>query len=150
MADDTTSEGGNQSGVERGAAWGDTYCFGCSTRNHEGLHLEFTDGPDGTGTAEFTPRAEHEGPPGHFHGGLSATVLDEAMGWCAHESEGDRWVTGTLEVRYRKPLPIDGGKYRVEVETLKTSGRRKKLAARILLRDGTVAVEGECVYVSVV
>jgi len=131
------------------AAWGDTNCFGCSQKNPHGLHVAYESGPDGTGVGHFTPRPEFEGPPGFLHGGLAATAMDEALGWTAHESVEDKWVTGTLEIRYRKPVPLDGGPYRIETETLRHSGRRKRLAGRLLLADGSVAVEGEAVFIKV-
>ena len=61
------------------------YCFGCSERNPIGLHLSFTMA-DGEVRAPFTPQAEHQGWPGFMHGGLVATMLDEAMGWVIDES----------------------------------------------------------------
>lgn len=131
------------------SAWGDSLCFGCSQQNPHGLQVIFEPGPDGTGVAHFNPRPEHEGPPGYVHGGLSATAMDEALGWTAHESPDDKWVTGTLEIRYRQPVPLGGGPYRIETETEKGSSRRKKLTGRLLLPDGTVAVEGTAVFVKV-
>lgn len=134
---------------DRISAWDQSFCFGCAKDNSHGLHVVFEPGTDGTGTAEFRPRPEHEGPPGHLHGGLSATALDEAMGWTAHETAAERWVTGRLEIRYRQPVPLDGGPYRIEIETVKASGRRKTLSARLFLADGTVAVEGQSIFVRV-
>lgn len=127
----------------------DSQCFGCAPDNAYGLGLWVEAAGDGRGAAELRPRPEHEGPPGHLHGGLAATALDEAMGWAAHDSADDGWVTATLEVRYRKPVPLDAGSLRVEAETVKRSGRRKRLAARLILADGTVAVEAESVFVKV-
>lgn len=133
---------------ERGTRTG-SMCFGCEPDNPYGLALAVEATGNGLGTAELVPRPEHEGPPGHLHGGLAATALDETMGWVAHDTTEDGWVTATLEVRYRKPIPLDGAPLRVEAETVKRSGRRKRLAARLLLGDGTVAVEAESVFVRV-
>lgn len=127
----------------------DAQCFGCAPDNPYGLGLSVQASGDGHGTAELVPRPEHEGPPGHLHGGLAATALDEAMGWVAHDTTEDGWVTATLEVRYRKPVPLDAGTLRVVAETVNRSGRRKRMAARLLLDDGTVAVEAESVFVKV-
>lgn len=132
------------------SAWGESVCFGCSKDNAYGLQVAYEPGPDGTGAAIFHPRPEHEGPPGFLHGGLSATALDEALGWTAHDAEGEKWVTANLSVRYRRPVPLGGGPYRIETETVRHSGRRKKLTGRLLLADGTVGVEGEATFVRVV
>ena len=126
----------------------DSACFGCSPDNPYGLRLEVEHRGDGTGLAVLRPRAEHEGPPGHLHGGLAATALDEAMAWVAHRTDGEACVTATMELRYRRPVPLDGGPYRIEVETVKASGRRRRMAARLLLAGGEVAVEAEAVFVN--
>ncbi len=124
-------------------------CFGCSAESPSGLRLEVDHGGDGTATAILRPRPEHEGPPGHLHGGLVATALDEIMGWAAHETADDGWVTATIEVRYRRPVPLGEGPYRIEAETTRASGRRKRLIARLLLGDGSVAAEARGTFVRV-
>ncbi len=86
------------------------YCFGCSKRNPIGLHLSFQM-EDGEVRAPFTPEAEHQGWPGFMHGGLVATMLDEAMGWVTM-SHGIWAVTGKINVRYREPIPVPAGNRR--------------------------------------
>ena len=136
-------------GEERLPGWDEYRCFGCSPDNPSGLGLEVHHAGDGTGHGVLRPRPEHEGPPGHLHGGLAATALDETMAWIAHETEDEACVTATLSVRYRKPVPLGDGPYRIEVETLKAGERRRKMAGRLLLGDGTVAVEAEGVFVKI-
>src|ERR1700759_4577658 len=59
------------------------HCFGCGPANPQGLHLIFTtdtsDPEHITATAHVQLDRMHEGPPGHIHGGIVATLLDEAM-----------------------------------------------------------------------
>ncbi len=130
--------------------WGDRNCFGCAPGNSAGLRLElFQDEGTGARWGLLTPRPEHEGPPGYLHGGLASTALDEIMGWAAHKTPDDYAVTASLAVKYRKPVPLAGGPYRVEGEIVRESGRRIRTAGRLLLGDGTVAVEGEAVFVRV-
>ncbi|MEU0411924.1 PaaI family thioesterase [Streptomyces griseorubiginosus] len=48
----------------------------------------------------------HEGPPGYGHGGMSAMLLDELMGRaCANA--GTPGLTVSLEIRYRRPVPLE-------------------------------------------
>ena len=55
-------------------------CFVCGLNNPLGLKLDFeTDGR--IVRAHFAPRPEHVGFRETVHGGLIATVLDEAMVW---------------------------------------------------------------------
>ena len=55
-------------------------CFVCGVGNPLGLNLAFQS-TGTTVTAVFRPRAEHVGFKRVVHGGLIATVLDEAMVW---------------------------------------------------------------------
>ncbi|NEA98690.1 PaaI family thioesterase [Streptomyces sp. SID13726] len=48
----------------------------------------------------------HEGPPGYGHGGMSAMLLDELMGRACAVA-GTPGLTVSLEVRYRRPVPLE-------------------------------------------
>lgn len=63
-----------------------------------------------------------EGPPGCVHGGYIAYLYDCIMG---HHNlmVGVPGMTGTLEVRYRRPAPLYAD-LRFEVRTIRTSGRK--------------------------
>jgi acyl-coenzyme A thioesterase PaaI-like protein len=100
--------------------------------------------------ATFTPRHEHRGAPGFLHGGFAAMALDEtlaAVGWLL---DGQHVVTATLELRYRHPVPLAAGPLRVEAWRVDARGssRRWRVEGRLLLADGTVAVEGRGVFVA--
>lgn len=68
------------------------------------------------GVAEFTPEPEHRGNPGWLHGGMAATVLDHVAARTAAAVLDSRVVTAKLELRYRQPVELTGGPYRVEAE----------------------------------
>jgi acyl-coenzyme A thioesterase PaaI-like protein len=105
-------------------------CYGCGARNPEGLHIEFeVDGPNVTGV--FHPRQVHQGFPGVAHGGVGASVMDEAMGWAMYAA-GAWAMTARLEVRYRRPLPLDQA---ITVTATVTRDRGKRLEAAAELRD---------------
>jgi acyl-coenzyme A thioesterase PaaI-like protein len=80
-------------------------CFVCGQRNPFGLQLVFSS--DGTRImADFTGEPRHQGFPGVVHGGILASILDEAMGRVSVLEH--RWVmTGRLDLRYRAPAPIN-------------------------------------------
>jgi acyl-coenzyme A thioesterase PaaI-like protein len=42
-----------------------------------GLHLKFYTDDEGRCIARFQPRPQHQGYPGHLHGGIISTLLDE-------------------------------------------------------------------------
>jgi acyl-coenzyme A thioesterase PaaI-like protein len=114
-----------------------------------GLRLQFRREEPGL-VATFVPRSQHRGGPGVLHGGLAATALDEtmaALGWVLDEVH---CVTATLEVRYRRAVPLDGSTLRVEAWRERPEARRRqRVHGRLLLADGTVAVEASGIFVQV-
>ena len=51
-------------------------CFVCGIDNPIGLHLSFYTDDEGRCIASFRPKPEHQGYPGHLHGGIINTLLD--------------------------------------------------------------------------
>jgi acyl-coenzyme A thioesterase PaaI-like protein len=113
-------------------------CFGCGKANPIGLKLKF-DWDGTTARAEFTPGLNHQGWSGYLHGGITACVLDEAIGWAAMLG-GYNNVTAKMQTRYRKMIPI-GEPLRVSCTVTKKTSRLVETEARIISRDGTVMAE---------
>ena len=78
-------------------------CLVCGRSNPHGLHLSLHVNP-GTAavTTTFTPTPDHIGFENIIHGGLLATVLDEAMVWAAIWSAKRACVAAELTIRYRE------------------------------------------------
>src|SRR5260370_13080365 len=56
-------------------------CFACGMNNPDGMRLKFTlDEKTKTSQCRFRLDQRYTGPPGHCHGGIIATILDDAMG----------------------------------------------------------------------
>lgn len=122
-------------------------CFGCGDDNPVGLGLTFAKEDPGI-VAEFRPRPEHRGAPGYLHGGLAATALDETMAALGWVLDGVHCVTATLELKYRRPVALDGRPVRIEAWREKAEARRRqRVNGRIRLADGTVAVEAQGIFV---
>ena len=114
-----------------------------------GLGLRFAAAPPGL-VAAFEPQARHRGPPGFLHGGVAATCLDETMASLSIALDQRHSVTATLELRYRKPVPLDGRPVRIEVWREDPAPRRRhRVFGRLLLADGTVAVEAKGIFLTV-
>ena len=79
-------------------------CFGCSPTNAAGLRLQFFETDDGV-EVEYCAPTHMEGAPGVVHGGIQATLLDEALCMTAHAKVGTSVVTGELTIRYIRPVP---------------------------------------------
>lgn len=80
------------------------HCYGCGPDNPEGLRLEFFETDDGV-EVDYVAPPVLEGAPGVVHGGVQATLLDEAMCMTAYAKEGTPVVTGELTVRYLSAVP---------------------------------------------
>jgi uncharacterized protein (TIGR00369 family) len=124
-------------------------CFVCGLKNAFGLHAEFFEVDQGEVRAVFTPGDLHQGYPGRLHGGLAASVLDEAIGRAANAGNGGTawYVTVELSLKYRKPIPL--GERVVAVGRItKNGGRFFEGTGEILLADGSVAVEANARYMN--
>ena len=83
----------------------DGMCFACGDKNPISLALKFKEIAENKVKAEFIPGEYHQGYNGIIHGGLTATLLDEAM---AHVIgfKGIKAFTAELNIRYRKAIEI--------------------------------------------
>lgn len=114
----------------------DHMCFACSPDNPIGLKLSFSDDGE-VSRAHFVPREEHQGWTGIVHGGLIATLLDEAMAqWVWRR--GIKAVTAAMEIRFKKAVPV-GEPVTVRAWGEGERGRLLTLAAEVRLGDGGVA-----------
>jgi acyl-coenzyme A thioesterase PaaI-like protein len=82
-------------------------CHGCRELNRcrMGLQRE-TLQEDGVVISEVTCPREEEGGPNVAHGGWTAGIMDELVGHVMLLRE-EFSVTGTLEVVFRKPMPVE-------------------------------------------
>jgi acyl-coenzyme A thioesterase PaaI-like protein len=117
-------------------------CFACGQRNPYGLQMVFRQEGDFI-VSDFQPRAEHQGFPGVIHGGIVASVLDEALNRTSLLSENPNWsMTGRLEVRYRRYVPF-GPLLRVRARLEKERGRLLQAAGTLMLADDETQVLAE-------
>jgi uncharacterized protein (TIGR00369 family) len=76
------------------------YCVVCGPENPKGLHIRYETAPDGIVSARWTASPACEGFEGIVHGGIIATLLDEAMSKAVVHS-GSEAFTAELRIRYR-------------------------------------------------
>ncbi|WP_165423479.1 PaaI family thioesterase [Ktedonosporobacter rubrisoli] len=109
-------------------------CFACGKQNPFGLHMTFRL-DNGTVVSDFHPQPEHQGFPGVIHGGIIATVLDEALNRTSMLTEQPAWsMTGRLEIRYRHYVPY-GPLLRVRAALGKQKGRMIQATGAVTLAD---------------
>jgi acyl-coenzyme A thioesterase PaaI-like protein len=123
----------------------DQRCFACGPENAQGLQLRFDYG-DGTACATWVPQQRFAGWTTILHGGVIATLLDEAMAHAAIAA-GVRAVTGKLEIRFRKAAPMDAplvARGRLE----NRRGRMLELTATVSGEDGTLYAQAQGRFVA--
>jgi hypothetical protein len=86
---------------------GARHCFACGDANPIGMHLDDIRRAGDQVLATLHPRPEFQSYPGVLHGGLSATALDEVMGYASILLAGIWAATATMDVRYRAQVPYD-------------------------------------------
>jgi acyl-coenzyme A thioesterase PaaI-like protein len=114
---------------------------GAGRLNPRGLRLHVDDAtlpPDGVVVPDAEARgwctldASATGPPGRAHGGIVATILDEALGWALMRA-GRTGMTVVMEVSYQAAVPI-GVELDVRARCVAIDGRKTTIEAE--LRDG--------------
>lgn len=110
------------------------YYFGCGSQNPHGLLLRFRRRAGGGIWADFTPERTHEGYLGMTHGGILATIADEAMSWAVTDC-GDIGVTARMSLTFRRPARV-GEPLRAIGSVSERRGRAIDAVARIVTVSG--------------
>ena len=116
----------------------DGYCFACGKNNPVGLRLVWETKGNIT-TTYFTPEKKFQGYTDILHGGILATVLDEAMGRLVWKVLGPA-VTGEINIRYLAPVKI-GEKLFIKGEIIQKKKRVVYTEAAAEKADGTVVAK---------
>lgn len=121
-------------------------CFACGELNAHGLHLALHVTGDVCWT-ELILGPDFQGWEGIAHGGIVATILDEAMAWAL--ASRDAWgYTARLTLEYHRPVPI-GVPLRGEGRIVERRRRLIRTAgAMIDPASGDVLASAEGVYVT--
>jgi uncharacterized protein (TIGR00369 family) len=116
-------------------------CFGCGGANDAGMKLTFEqDNAKRKIVGRFILGEAYQGGGGMAHGGIIATLLDEAMGKVCRFREV-RAVTAELTVQYLKPVKV-GQEIIVEGFETDQKGRNLFLAGEIRNNAGEVLARG--------
>jgi uncharacterized protein (TIGR00369 family) len=121
-------------------------CFGCGNDNAAGLRLEFLLAPDGSVVSLPVVPEAFEGHPGNLHGGIIATLLDEAMSK-AIRVLGTPSVTRKMEIEFLLPVP-SGAPLRIEGSVVRSQGRRHWTEAAILDAQGTTLASAKGLFIA--
>src|SRR5208283_1306310 len=124
------------------------YCFACGKDNPDSMRLRFTyDEERHCFVSRFRLGKRYTGPPGHCHGGIIATILDEAMGK-VNKLRHVIAVTSEMTVNYVRPVPLQQP-LRVESRELSVDGRRHINMAKILNEKGEVLARSQALFIAI-
>jgi len=122
------------------------HCYGCGRLNKEGHQFKtFWDGEETV--TRFTPDPHHTSLPGFIYGGLVASMIDchgtgsAALAYAKEnnieleEFNAPRFVTGALNVSYKKPTPMG--------PILEVRGKIREIKGRKVVIDAELSAGGD-------
>lgn len=123
------------------------------TLNQETVGCRFYALESGECATPFTLTRFHEGHKMLAHGGITAAILDETMGYCNHVYEyfhKDYYCyvfTGTATYEYLKPVPVEKEMLAV-ARVNEDEGRVRHITGEIIDENGLVYVRSKSIYVT--
>ena len=124
------------------------YCFACGQNNPDGMRLKFTlDEERQTFVCKFRLGKRYTGPPGHCHGGIIATILDDAMGK-VNKLHHVVALTKEMTVEYLKPVPLHKPLH-VEGREVSVLGRQHINTAEILNEKNEVLARSRGTFIAI-
>jgi uncharacterized protein (TIGR00369 family) len=123
-------------------------CFVCGPDNPDGMRLQFVlDEGRQTFVCHFRLTDRYTGPPGHCHGGIIASILDDAMGK-VNKLHHVVALTREMTVEYLKPVPLHTP-LRVEGREISKKGRTHINTAEILNEKGEVLARSRGIFIAI-
>lgn len=121
-------------------------CFACGPHNPEGLHLHFTiDSIAITAHADVQLTDTYAGAPGLIHGGIIATLLDEA-GSKLNRPLGLLAMTRHLAVDYLRPAPVDTPLC-LASRHIRREGRKLFHESTLTTREGLLLARADLLFI---
>lgn len=122
------------------------FCFACGKDNPHGMHLKFSLDPERRRfVCQFRLAKRYTGPPGYCHGGIIATILDDAMSKLSKLRDVIA-ATSEMTVQYIRPVPLHKP-LQVESREISKRGRRLTRIAEISDEKGTILARSRGVFV---
>jgi len=123
-------------------------CFVCGQDNPGGMRLKFVlDEERQTFVCRFRLSNRYTGPPGHCHGGIIASILDDAMGK-VNKLHHVIALTREMTVEYLKPVPLHKP-LRVEGHGISIHGRQHVNAAEIFNDKDEVLARSRGIFIAI-
>ncbi len=122
-------------------------CIICGTKNPASICAGFYEVENNIIVALAHANDMHQSYPGRMHGGIVSALLDETIGRAIMISDPNQWgVTGELNVKFRKPVPLNCNIYCV-AKVLKSGSRTFIGSGFIEDEYGNLLAEGTATYI---
>ena len=126
-------------------------CFGCGELNEIGLHLRFFTNSQQEVVCRLAVPERFQGPHGFAHGGIIASMLDEAMSKAIHaspHSTGLMAMTRHMETDYMRPLPLETPVV-LRARQIAVEGRKHFCEATLSDDTGSVLAKGTALFIAI-
>ncbi|HEY57979.1 MAG TPA: PaaI family thioesterase [Anaerolineae bacterium] len=127
------------------------HCFVCGVENPCGLQMRFFQTGPGEVTAYYRAPLCFQGYPGVVHGGIQASMLDEALGRAVMGTDPDSarlFYTARMTITYRQHVPVEQT-LRIVGRVLKDRGRAVRSWAAIYNEADELLTEAEGLLLAV-
>lgn len=120
-------------------------CFGCSPHNDHGLQMQFTEEGDEV-VSRWDPKEHFQGYGNVLHGGVQSSLMDEIAGWLVLVKLNTAGMTSRMEVRFRKPVIMDGGQVTLKARLKEMKRNIAVIAVDLFNSQNTLCSQGEIYY----
>ena len=120
-------------------------CFGCSPDNPLGLRMSFFE-DDEYIVSEWQPDGNYQGWINTLHGGIQATLIDEAAGWVVFRKLRTSGYTSKMDIRYIKPVSTVEGPVTLKARLINQKLSMAFIEVKLYDSREEVCADATCVY----
>ncbi len=125
------------------------FCFACGLENQNGLKLSFYADGEGGVVGHYSIPKQFESYPGIAHGGIVATIMDEALIRALILEDHNRmFYTAKLTTRLRNHVPVEQ-ELKISAKIVNDRGHSAEADAKIFDLHGELLAEAQGLMVPV-
>ena len=122
-------------------------CIVCGMHNHASLKASIYEVEGDMVVGLITGEECHQSYPHRMHGGIITALLDEIIGRAINIVEPDTFgVTGSLEIKFKKPVPL-GKQIKVVGKVTRNTSRLFEAEGFVEDEDGNILDYAHAVYI---
>ena len=120
-------------------------CFGCSPDNPLGLRMSFFE-DDEYIVSKWQPDGNYQGWINTLHGGIQATLIDEAAGWVVFRKLRTSGYTSKMDIRYIKPVSTVEGPVTLKARLISQKLSMAFIEVKLYDSREELCADATCVY----